>query len=70
MHHKTHPNALRLRQGLRPIAETRGRTLLPFHQTAHSATHDLLVMNYRPDLAPAAAVQRDQPGPDWVVAAP
>jgi hypothetical protein len=65
MHHEAHPTALLHRQGLRPRAEIRGRTLLPFHQTPHGATHDLLVMNHRPDLAPAAEDREHEPAPNW-----
>ncbi len=53
MHTKAERPTALLPQGLRPRAENRGRTLLPFHQAPyHGATHDLLVMNQRPDLAP------------------
>ena len=61
MYQEAHPNALLLRQGLRLGAETRGRTLLPFHQAPCGATHDLLVMNHHPDLAPAAAFREAAP---------
>jgi hypothetical protein len=65
MHHEAHPSALLHRQGLRPGAENRGRTLLPFHQAPYGATHDLLVMNHHPDLAPAATLREDPPRPAW-----
>jgi hypothetical protein len=61
MHHEAHPSALLLPQGLRPRAEIRGRILLPFHEAPHGATHDLLVMNHRPDLAPAGAAREEPP---------
>jgi hypothetical protein len=65
MHHEAQPIALLPRQGLRPRAELRGRTLLPFHQAPNGAAHDLLVMNHRPDLAPAAAAREVRPRPEW-----
>jgi hypothetical protein len=70
MHHEAHPSALLPRQGLRARAEIRGRTLLPFQQTPQRATHDLLVMNHRPDLAPAGLLRGDPPRPDCEKGAP
>jgi hypothetical protein len=70
MYHEAHPSALLLRQGLRPRAEIRGRTLRPLHPAPQGATHDLLVMNYWPDPAPAAALRPDPLRPDWERAAP
>jgi hypothetical protein len=63
MQHDAQTSALLPRQGLRPRAELRGRTLLPFHQAPDGATHDLLVMNHHPDLAPAAGPREDPPWP-------
>ena len=65
MHHEAHPSALLQRQGLRPRAENRGRILRPLHPAPQGAMHDLLVMNYRPDLAPAARTLGEPPRPDW-----
>ncbi len=70
MHHEAQPIALLPRQGLRPRAELRGRTFLPFHQTPNGAAHDLLVMNHHPDLAPPAGLREDRPKPDWERPAP
>jgi hypothetical protein len=64
MHYEAQPSALLPRQGLRPRAELRGRILLPFHQAPDGAMHDLLVMNHHPDLAPAAGLRDDRPGPE------
>jgi hypothetical protein len=65
MHHEAHPSALLLRQGLRPSAENRGRILRPLHPAPQGVTHDLLVMNHHPDLAPCAELPEDSPQPAW-----